>query len=354
MESRIRKIIHIDMDCFYAAVELREQPHLRGRPVAVGGRSGRGVLTTCNYEARAFGCHSAMPVFKALQLCPQLVLLPVRHDLYKHESQRIREIFAEYTDLIEPLSLDEAYLDVSHFTDRSGASLAEEIRTRIRETTGLTASAGIASSKFLAKVASDWRKPDGQFEVAEADIDDFVRQLPVSKIWGVGQRTGEKLTGMGIHTCGDLQQYSLVELDRCFGRFGQRLHELCRGRDSRPVRPHREVKSVSNERTFPINVDTAEEGLRRLVLIIEELAMDCSSKHDHRIIRERFVKIKFEDFSVTTTQRVASDIEVSGFTELLEEGWSRGGGKAVRLIGAGVRFHSQSRVAHAAGQLEMF
>ena len=239
-----RKIIHVDMDCFYAAIEMRERPELRGQPVAVGG-SRRGVLTTCNYEARKFGCRSAMPSFQALRLCPDLVLLPVRFDLYRKESKRIRSIFTSFTDLVEPLSLDEAYLDVSHLRSEA-ASIAREVRERIREETQLTASAGIAPNKFLAKIASDWRKPDGQFEIRQEDIESFLRDLPVEKIWGVGKRTAKKIHALGAQTCGDLQGFTILELDRRFGRFGQELFNLCRGIDSRRVNPNRERKSVSN------------------------------------------------------------------------------------------------------------
>ncbi|NNE93446.1 MAG: DNA polymerase IV [Verrucomicrobiales bacterium] len=350
-DTRPRKIIHVDMDCFYAAIELRERPELLGKPVAVGGRQ-RGVLTTCNYEARKFGCHSAMPTFHALRRCPDLVVLPVRFDLYRAESKRIRKIFAQFTDLVEPLSLDEAYLDVSQL-DSDAASIAWEIRSRIREETQLTASAGIAPNKFLAKIASDWDKPDGQFEVTPEGIDDFVRDLPVEKIWGVGKRTAEKIHAFGAKTCGDLQKFSLVELDRRFGKFGHELHDLSRGIDHRRVNPNRERKSVSNERTFRENVITSDEGLEKLGPIVEELIEDYGGKHSDRTIREGFVKLKFDDFTITSAQRPMQAIEPLEFADLLREGWERGEGKAVRLIGAGVRFVPLGK-SETGGQLEMF
>lgn len=346
-----RKIIHIDMDCFYAAIEVRDNPSLAGKPVAVGGSSGRGVLTTCNYEARKYGCRSAMPSFKAKQLCPDLILVPTRFEVYKRESSRIRSIFSEFTDLIEPLSLDEAYLDVSHLTSQA-SSVAWEIRDRIRFTTGLTASAGIAENKFLAKIASDWNKPDGQFEVTRKSLASFLQELPVSKIWGVGKRTAEKLEEMEIHTCGDLQTRSEVELISRFGKFGQALYQLCRGMDERKVNPNRERKSVSNERTFFTNLLTIEEGREKLSELVDELIEDLSGRHRERKIREGFVKLKFEDFQVTTAQAATDEVEPSLFDQLLKEAWDRGGGKSVRLIGAGVRFHS---AASATGtQLELF
>ena len=346
-----RKIIHVDMDCFYAAIELRERPELVGKPVAVGGRSGRGVLTTCNYEAREYGCRSAMPSFQARELCPHLVLLPTRFDLYRRESVRIREIFAPFTERIEPLSLDEAYLDVSHL-ESEAASVAWEIRQRIRLETELTASAGIAPNKFLAKIASDWNKPDGQFEVRPDQIGDFLVDLPVRKIWGVGQRTAARLHELGMETCGDLRERSEMELVQRFGKFGRSLHRLSHGIDERPVNPNRERKSVSNERTFGENLDDVEQGLEKLEDLVAELRDDLSGRHDDRVIRECFVKVKFADFQVTTAQRGSDRVDENLFRELLVEGWDRGGGKSVRLIGAGVRF----RPLPTGGpeQLEMF
>ncbi|MGY8644257.1 MAG: DNA polymerase IV [Verrucomicrobiales bacterium] len=352
-ETATRKIIHVDMDCFYAAIELRERPELVGQPVAVGGSTGRGVLTTCNYEARKFGCHSAMPVFKALRKCPNLVLLPVRSDLYREESHRIREIFHSFTDLVEPLSLDEAYLDVSHL-DSETATIAAEVRDRIREETKLTASAGIAPNKFLAKIASDWEKPDGQFEVLESEIDDFVYSLPVEKIWGVGKRTAEKIHAIGAKTCGDLQKLTLVELDRRFGKFGHELYRLSRGIDERHVNPNRERKSVSNERTYRENIVSVEEGSEKLRPLIDELLDDVGGKHSDRQIREGVVKLKFEDFSITSAQRPMDKIEPHVFEELIQEAWVRGDGKSVRLIGAGVRFVSEKKKEAISPQLEMF
>ncbi|MDP4850029.1 MAG: DNA polymerase IV, partial [Verrucomicrobiales bacterium] len=265
-----RKIIHVDMDCFYAAIEMRERPELAGLPIAVGGSSGRGVLTTCNYLARTFGCRSAMPAFKARELCPGLVMLPVRFDLYRAESAKIRAIFAEFTELIEPLSLDEAYLDVSHLSSEA-ASIAWEIRERIRSQMRLTASAGIASNKFIAKIASDWRKPDGQFEVRDEEVADFLAALPVEKIWGVGKATATRLHEAGISTCGMMRERSEMELVQRFGKFGSSLYRLCRGIDERVVNPNRERKSLSNERTFRENLTSVEEGLERLEDLITEL-----------------------------------------------------------------------------------
>lgn len=338
------------MDCFFAAIEMRERPELAGKPVAVGGVGGRGVLTTCNYEARKYGCRSAMPSFKARSLCPHLVLLPVRFDLYRSESLRIREIFTRYTERIEPLSLDEAYLDVSHLGSES-SSVAWAIRERIHEERGLTASAGIAPNKFLAKVASEWNKPDGQFEIRPEDVPAFLVDLPVERIWGVGQRTAQRLHEAGISTCGDLCRRDEVELVQRFGKFGRSLYRLCRGIDERPVEAHRERKSLGNERTFRENLVSLEEGQDRFEELIEELAEDLSGRHEDREIRECVVKVKFEDFQVTTAQRSSDRMDPELMRNLLAEAWSRGQGRSVRLLGASVRFRESDEEV---GQLEMF
>ncbi|MGB3117233.1 MAG: DNA polymerase IV [Verrucomicrobiales bacterium] len=346
------RIIHVDMDCFYAAIELRERPELEGLPVAVGGGS-RGVLTTCNYVARTFGCRSAMPVFQAKRLCPDLILLPVRFELYREESRIIRGIFHEFTDRVEPLSLDEAYLDVTGL--RSEAFLiASEIRQRIRERTGLAASAGIGPNKFLAKLASDWRKPDGQFEIRPEEVEAFMPELPVERLWGVGSRTAARLHALGVRTCGDLQSLGLVELDRHFGRFGSLLHEMCRGIDHRLVDSNRERKSVSSEETFATDLSRRETGLERLGLLLDEVASVCQAKHVDRVIREGFVKLKFSDFTQTTAQRPMPTVVREDFEALLAEAWDRGQGRAVRLIGAGVRFQSRNDAVDRETQLDLF
>ncbi len=235
-QNPVRKIIHIDMDCFYAAIEERDNPLLRGKPVGVGGSSRRGVLTTANYEARKFGCRSAMPVFMALEKCPELLIVPTRFDVYKRDSQKIREIFMRFTPLVEPLSLDEAFLDVSHATE-PGTIIASRIRQLIREETGLTASAGIAPNKLIAKIASDWNKPDGQFTVAPSKAEDFIKNLPLKKIPGVGGKMAEKLTSLGVATCGEYRATDKFEWVRRLGGYGAELWERCWGRDDRPVTP---------------------------------------------------------------------------------------------------------------------
>ncbi len=332
-----RKIIHIDMDCFYAAIEEREDPSLRGRPVAVGGSSRRGVLTTANYEARKYGCRSAMPVFKALELCPHLILLPVRFDLYRAESSRIRAIFGRFTDLIEPLSLDEAYLDVSHLRTK-GSAIAREIRAQIKEERGLAASAGIASNKLIAKIASDWNKPDGQYEVTDEHFSSFVAALPVGRLWGVGKKMRGKLSELGVETCADLQKFDRIDLAKRFGKWGLELWELCRGIDDSPVKPHRIRKSISSENTFSENIETLPALVTQLLAMVEGLAEDLAAGHADRVIRSLVVKLKFSDFEQTTAERASHTLEPAVYEELAAEAWKRGRNRPVRLIGAGVRF----------------
>ncbi len=331
-----RKIIHIDMDCFYAAIEEREDPSLRGKPAGVAGSSRRGVLTTANYAARKFGCRSAMPVFKALELCPQLILVPVHFDLYRSESARIRAIFGRFTELIEPLSLDEAYLDVSHLHS-SGAAIAREIRHQIREETGLSASAGIAPNKLVAKIASDWRKPDGQFEVGPGEVEEFMAALPVGKLWGVGAKARERFAALGIATCGDLRRLTKIDLAQRFGRWGLELYDLARGIDPREVKPHRVRKSLSNESTFREDLTTVEALEAAMGGMLEELEQDLG-KHPDLAIRGLVVKMKFADFKRTTAERSAAALDRAVYQELLAEAFGRGAGRAVRLLGVGVRF----------------
>lgn len=332
-----RKIIHIDMDCFYAAIEVRDRPELRGEPVAVGGRSSRrGVLTTCNYAARVFGIRSAMPTFQAMQLCPHLIVLPVRFDVYRTESRRIRSIFQDYTEAIEPLSLDEAYLDVSHLT-RSGAEIAAEIRKRIHHTTGLTASAGIAPNKMLAKISSDWRKPNGQFELKTGDIPAFMQDLPVTKIWGVGKKAAERLAQNEIRTCGDLQRRSRLELQELFGKFGSELYELCRGIDHRPVVSNRIRKSMSCERTYSTDLRSLDDCQQNAAEIFRELSSDLARFKSDRPIAKLFVKCKFSDFSRASIERSGIPFSLASFQDLLAEIYQRRG-DPIRLLGLGVRF----------------
>jgi DNA polymerase IV len=335
------QIIHVDMDCFYAAIEVRDDPTLRGQPVAVGGaRERRGVITTCNYEARKFGVRSAMPTFLAVQKCPHLVVVPVHFEKYRHESARIREIMAAYTALIEPLSLDEAYLDVGAL-GRPAAEIAAELRRRIRRTTGLTASAGVGPNKLLAKIASDWRKPDGLFEIRPDDVAAFMRELPVRRIWGIGRVAAERLEQLGVTTCGQMQQLPVWRLQELFGRFGSELFHLCRGEDDRPVEPHRERKSLSTECTYDHDLRTLEECRAHFDALLADLLADLRKHGEARRITGVFVKLTFSDFAQTTVARSGAQPTPPAFHELLERGFGRSG-RPVRLLGAGVRFAEES------------
>jgi DNA polymerase IV len=332
----MRKIIHLDMDCFYAAVEMRERPELAGQPIAVGGGARRGVVTTCNYEARKFGVHSAMPGFQARERCPQLIFLPVRFDLYRAESAKIRTILKSYTPLVEPLSLDEAYLDVTAL-DRYAWDIAKEIRKSIFEETRLTGSAGIAPNKMLAKIASDWRKPNGQFAIVPEQVEAFMRDLPVRKIWGVGPKSAEKFHSQGIKTCGDLQKFTLPELVRRSGKWGAELYQLCRGLDDRPVEPDQVRKSLSNECTFPDNLTTLGECQVAMDQLVTELEEELRTKAFDRQIRKAFVKVKFADFTRTTRECVNHKPTRETYQMLLAEARERSS-QPIRLLGSGVRF----------------
>ena len=353
-----RKIIHIDMDCFYAAVEIRDRPELSGLPVGVGGKaSGRGVLCTANYEARKFGVRSAMPAATALRKCPDLVLLPVDMAKYRDISVNIQAMFREYTDLVEPLSLDEAFLDVSECDAQEGIAtrIAAEIRQRIFAEHQLTASAGISVNKFIAKVASDWNKPNGQYVVPPAKVDDFVTALPVNKLFGVGKVTANKLHGMGAQTCGDLRQFSEQELSLHMGTFGTRLYQLCRGVDERPVKTNRRRKSLSVETTFSSDHGQLEELQPVLTNLLDELETRFGKQRSRYGINGVFLKLKFHDFQQTTIAhggRYFWDKALlhREYTALLAEAWQRGN-KAVRLLGLGLQFVT---LDEAAEQLDFF
>jgi DNA polymerase IV len=337
-----RAIIHIDMDCFYAAIEVRDRPSLRGKPVGVGGaRDRRGVLTTCNYEARKFGVRSAMPTFMALQRCPNLIVLPTRFDVYRREAAVIRGILHQFTAIIEPLSLDEAYVDVTAHPSAPGA-LAQTIRSAIFGRTRLTSSAGIAPNKLLAKIASDLNKPDGQFELKPDDVPEFMCELPVRKIWGIGEKSERKLEELGVKTCGELQRFTRPELVDLFGKFGLELYDLCRGIDERPVEPDRPRKSLSTEETFSIDLSTLQQCEEKLEELFQELMADLAQKESTREITKIFVKLKFSDFTRTTAERAGLAPTLTDFRTLLSEAFARTG-KPVRLIGVGVRFTETAR-----------
>jgi len=301
--GRSRKIIHIDMDAFYASVEQRDNPELRGKPVAVGGSRERGVVAAASYEARKFGVHSAMPSITAKRKCPDLIFVKPRFDAYKAISLQIREIFAEFTPVIEPLSLDEAYLDVTENLKGIvlATQIAEEIRAKIRAETGLTASAGVSYNKFLAKLASDHHKPDGLFVITPKMGPAFVETLPVRKFHGVGPATARKMSGLGIETGLDLKGQTLEFLQQHFGKVSAYYYWAARGVDERPVRPDRIRKSVGAENTFPADLFAYEAARDALREIVDKVWGYCERSGTRG--RTVMLKVKFANFQIITRSR---------------------------------------------------
>ena len=301
-----RKIIHVDMDAFYASVEQRDNPDLRGKPVAVGSPQQRGVVAAASYEARKFGVHSAMASVTAKRKCPDLIFVPHRFDVYREVSRQIHEIFAEHTPLIEPLSLDEAYLDVTQNLQNieTATEVAEAIRAKIKAVTNLTASAGVSYNKFLAKIASGQRKPDGLFVITPKAGPSFVEALPVGKFYGVGPATAEKMKRLGIETGLDLKGRSLASLQSDFGKSGSYYYWISRGIDDRPVQPDRVRKSIGAEDTFSKDVFSVEDATQGLRPLIERVWRYCSANE----IRGRTVtlKVKYADFQQITRSRTAN------------------------------------------------
>ncbi len=341
MESEtVRKIIHVDMDCFYAAVEMRDNPSYRGRPLAVGGHEKqRGVLSTCNYEARRFGIRSAMPTGKALKLCPQLLVVPGRMQVYKQVSKQIHEIFHRYTALIEPLSLDEAYLDVTDCPQYQGSAtlIAEAIRRDICNELALTASAGVAPIKFLAKVASDINKPNGQFVIPPNQVQSVIDKLPLEKIPGVGKVSLEKLHQAGLYLCEDVKNSDYRELLLKFGRLGASLWNKSHGIDNRQVSVERERKSVGVERTFSHNISTYQECWQVIEeKLFPELEKRLQKASPDKAIIKQGIKLKFADFQLTTIEHIHSELDLEYFKQLLTNILKRQKGREIRLLGLNV------------------
>ncbi|AXC51317.1 DNA polymerase IV [Paracoccus suum] len=295
----VRRIIHVDMDAFFASVEQRDDPALRGKPVAVGGSSLRGVVAAASYEARRFGVRSAMPSVRAARLCPELIFVKSRFEVYKEVSRQIRAIFLDYTPLVEPLSLDEAYLDVTdHLQGRTATAIAREIRARIVEATRLTASAGVSYNKFLAKLASDQRKPDGLFVIPPEAGPGYVHSLPVSRFHGVGPATAAKMEGLGLRTGADLRAHDEAWLTRHFGKAGGHYWRISRGIDHRQVRPDRIRKSVGAENTFAADIHLLSAAAEALGPLASKVWRHCAANN----VRGRSVtlKAKYSDFQIIT------------------------------------------------------
>ncbi|MFY8328694.1 DNA polymerase IV [Pseudoalteromonas sp. ZZD1] len=334
----MKKFIHIDMDCFYAAVEMRDNPSLVSVPLAIGGNSRRGVLSTANYIARQYGVRSAMSNYHAKKLCPDLVIVPGRMQVYKEISTQIRAIFKRYTDLIEPLSLDEAYLDVTDSTICKGSAtlMAEQIRADIYNVTGLTASAGIAPIKFIAKIASDENKPNGQCVVLPEQVDDFLAQLPLGKIPGVGKVTLEKLNLKGLYTGADVCAKGVNWMQQHVGNFGVSLYQKCAGLHIGQVSTERVRKSLSVEHTYEYNKTSLQECLDQLPLLLEELTRRLQKQQLEQRINKLSVKVKFANFVVTSADQSYHQIDTAIFAELLSKAYQRGNQQPVRLLGIGI------------------
>jgi DNA polymerase IV len=337
----MRRIVHLDMDAFYASVESRDDPRLRGRALAVGGQpQARGVVAAASYEARAFGVRSAMPMARALRLCPELVIVPPDFARYRKVSEQVMEILQSCTALVEPLSLDEAYLDVTanHWGETLGREVAKRLKREIKEKTGLTASAGVAPNKFLAKIASGWRKPDGLTVIAPERVESFLQQLPVESLWGVGPVTARKLRSIGITRLVQLRSADPAILQNTVGSLADWLRSLSYGEDSRPVEPHRAAKSSSTETTYAEDLEDLEAIRKELERLARENADWLARK---RIVgRTVTIKVRYADFTTVTRSHTLSqptndaDLISSWALELLAR--TEAGARPVRLLGAGV------------------
>lgn len=318
---------------------MRDNPDLANLPIAVGGSPNRrGVVATCNYEARKFGIHSAMASAMARKLCPDLIIIRPDMEKYRKASELIHQVFQHYTELIEPLSLDEAFLDVTDCNQYLGSAtrIAEAIRQEVRASVGITISAGIAPNKFLAKIASDWEKPNGQFVIRPEQVSAFVATLPVKKLHGVGKITAAKMKRLGLECCEDLRQLGEEELRKHFGSFGDRLHKLSQGIDNRTVQTDRIRKSLSVENTFAEDLPSLESCLNALPALEQQLLKRMQNLKDRYQIQKQFVKIKFHDFVGTTVEMISSTTDANNYRALCEQGFARGN-KPVRLLGMGVK-----------------
>lgn len=340
MTIGLRKILHVDMDAFYASVEQRDDSTLRGRAVVVAWRGARSVVVAASYEARRFGVHSAMPAQRAERLCPQAIFVPPDFSRYREASRRVRNIFLQHTESVEPLSLDEAYLDVTESLTGlpSATAIARAIRAEIREETGLTASAGVAPNKFLAKIASDWRKPDGLFVIRPRDVDAFVATLEVGRIPGVGKVTEARLAALGIRTCADLRTFPAPDLEREFGRYGRRLGQLAYGIDHNEVTPDRPTRSISAEDTFEQDLPLGD--LEPAIRTLADKVWMANHKTE-RIGRTVVLKLKTREFriltrSFTPPQPPASAAEFIAIALSLREHVQQPASTRYRLVGVGL------------------
>lgn len=348
--TAVKKIIHVDMDCFYAAVEMRDFPEYKDIPLAVGGDGPRSVLSTCNYIARKYGVRSAMPASKAKQLCPNLKIVNGRMSVYKEVSTHIREIFSRYTDLIEPLSLDEAYLDVSETTHCQGSAtlIAEKIRADIYNELNLTASAGIAPNKFIAKIASDENKPNGQCVIPPYKVANFVELLSLKKIPGIGPKTFKKLQQAGFSNCQDVRASSVASLTPIVGKFALSLYQKAHGIDNRPLQVSRQRKSLAIETTLPADIYTEKECFEVIEQLLPKLLLRLKKVKGLAIVRQG-IKLKFNDFNQTTVEQQSSEPDNEVFKALLSKAYVRAHKnkkqRGIRLVGLTLGF-TKSSVDH--------
>lgn len=341
----MKKIIHIDMDCFYAAVEMRDFPEYRDIPLAVGGDGPRSVLCTCNYQAREYGVRSAMPAIKAKQLCPELTIVHGRMSVYKEVSDHIREIFSRYTDLIEPLSLDEAYLDVTDSKQCHGSAtlIAERIRADIYSELNLTASAGIAPNKFIAKIASDENKPNGQCVISPDKVSEFVEQLSLKKIPGIGPITFQKLQSFGFSTCADIRASSITSLTMIVGKFATSLYQKAHGVDNRELDVSRQRKSLAIETTLAADIFTPIDCLAVIDNLYPKLLERLAKVKGRKIVRQG-IKLKFNDFNQTTVEQQNLSAEQDVFNTLLLKAFERSKGRGIRLVGLTLGFAEEDKL----------
>lgn len=357
--AAIQKIVHIDADCFFAALEIRQNPRLQGKPLAVGGDpEHRGVISTCSYEARRFGVHSAMAAKRAKQLCPGLIILKPNMPLYREASAQIMSILAEYSESIEPLSLDEAYLQVQHdsLCRGSGTLTAQHIQRRVHREVGIRVSAGVAPIKFLAKIASDWNKPNGLFVVVPEQVEPFTASLPVNRLPGVGPVTAGRLHRCGLYHCADIRHFGLARMVAHFGSFGTQMFERAWGRDERTVNVERTRKSLSVERTYSV-----DKQIHELAASVPALMTDLQGRYhnigDQYRIQKVFVKLKFDDFRQTTLETALPVSRawpaIDSYQRLLVTAWHRIK-RPVRLVGIGLRLGEESHGARQPIQLPLF
>jgi DNA polymerase-4 len=339
-----RKIIHIDMDSFFASIEIRDNPNLQNKPVAVGGKANeRGVLTTCNYLARKYGLHSAMSSKTATQLCKELIILPVDITKYRKISKEIFKIFKCYSRKIEPVSIDEAFLDVSEsgYCQGDPEEMAKQIRSCIKADFGITASAGISSNKLIAKICSDWKKPDNQFSICDDEIQNFIKTVSLKSIPGIGKVNFKKCKTLNMTSCSDMQKISKDELIRIFGSYGYTLFNLVRGIDNREIETNRTRKSISVEDTFLHDLNDTTLCIQQLSILYTKLIERCKSSNvNTNDVREIFLKIKFNDFETITRQKKSLKIELNEFKNLFDSNIVKIV-KPIRLLGIGFRLNDK-------------